>query len=222
MPIGPLPNRPAPIEPGSAAPLAAGQQGEAAAVLARAFRDNPLNVAVLGPDPARRLRANHAAMAELVPIARRAGLALGAQRQGTCAGVLLAAPPLAYPFPPPRLGAWLRSWLTQGPRARRRWSEVFHHLDALHPDTPHWYVAALGVDPPRQRAGLGRALLAALCERADADGVFCYLETDRPENVPFYESAGFAVAGESHCLGVRIWHMRRAAREAARLAPQLT
>ena len=222
MPVGPPPNRPAPSGPVSTGPLAARQQEEAAAVLARAFRDNPLNVTVLGPDPARRLRANHAAMTELVPIARRVGLVLGAPAQGTCAGVLLAAPPLTYPFPPPGLGAWLRGWFIQGPRARRRWSEVFHHLDALHPDTPHWYVAALGVDPPRQRAGLGRALLAALCARADADGVFCYLETDRPENVTFYQSAGFAVAGESRCLGVRIWHMRRSAREAPRRAPQLT
>ncbi len=185
-------------------------------MLARAFRDNPLNMAVLGQDPARRLRANHSAMAELVPTARRVGLVLEARTQGACAGALLAAPPLAYPFPPPRLGAWLRAWFSQGPRARRRWSEVFHHLDALHPDTPHWYVAALGVDPPRQHAGRGTALLAALCARADADGVFCYLETDRPENVPFYESAGFAVAGESQCLGVRIWHMRRAACELPR------
>jgi GNAT superfamily N-acetyltransferase len=216
MPILPVPLQPAPAGDNRTTPLAARQQGEAAAVLARAFRDNPLNLAVLGQDPARRLRANHAAMAGLVPTARRAGLVLVAQVQGECAGVLLAAPPLAYPFPPPRLGAWLRGWFSQGPRARRRWAEVFHHLDVLHPDTPHWYIAALGVDPPRQRAGLGRALLAALCARADADGTFCYLETDRPENVPFYESGGFAVVGESRCLGVRIWHMRRPARELPR------
>lgn len=182
---------------------------EAAEILARAFRDNPLHVAVLGQDPARRLRANRRSMAELLPIARRAGMAIEA-RQGTRgAGVLLAAPPHGYPLPAPPLPALLRAWLLQGPRVRSRWLRVFHHLDALHPRTPHWYVAALGVDPPLQRQGFGRALIRALCARASADGVFAYLETDRVENAVFYESEGFAVVGESTCLGVRLWHMRR-------------
>ncbi|HVH20746.1 MAG TPA: GNAT family N-acetyltransferase [Myxococcota bacterium] len=181
---------------------------EAAEILARAFRDNPLHVAVLGGDPVLRLRANRRSMAELVPIARRAGMAIEARRGACGAGVLLAAPPHGYPLPPPPLPALLRAWLLQGPRVRSRWLRVFHHLDALHPRTPHWYVAALGVDPPLQRQGFGRALIRALCARASADGVFAYLETDRPENAVFYESEGFAVVGQSTCLGVRLWHMR--------------
>lgn len=201
-----MPTGPGPFE---VTPLAVDHEREAAGALARAFRDNPLHVAVLGPDPARRVRANLRSMRELVPAVRRAGLALEARRGGSCAGALLAAPPFAYPLPPPPLPTLLRNWLAQGPRVRRRWSRVFHHLDALHPRTPHWYVAALGVDPAEQRSGLGRALVASLCARADADGAFSYLETDRPENVVFYECAGFAVIGESRCLGVRIWHMRR-------------
>ena len=182
---------------------------EAAEILARAFRDNPLHVAVLGPDPARRLRANQRSMAELVPIARRAGLALEARIGARGAGALLATPPNGYPLPPPSLPFLLRAWLLQGPRVRSRWLRVFHHLDALHPRTPHWYVAALGVDPPLQRQGFGRALIRALCAQAAKDGVFAYLETDRPENAAFYESEGFSVVGESTCLGVRLWHMRR-------------
>jgi len=193
------------------APIAAAGERDAGAVLARAFRDNPLHVAVLGHDPARRLRANLRSMAELLPVARRAGLALELCVASGCAGVLLAAPPHGYPFPPPPLGALLRAWWSQGPRVRSRWSRVFHHLDALHPRMPHWYVAALGVDPPQQRRGIGRALLEALVARAEADGVFCYLETDRPENVAFYQGSGFAVVAESRCLDVRLWHMQRAA-----------
>jgi len=191
------------------APIAEPHEREAAGVLARAFRDNPLHVAVLGPDPARRLRANERGMRDLLPVVRRAGLALEARAGERCAGALLATPPFAYPLPPPPLPSLLRAWLTQGPRVRSRWMRVFRHLDALHPRTPHWYVAALGVDPPLQRRGFGRALIAALCARAASDGVFAYLETDRPENVPFYEAAGFAVVGESRCLEVRLWHMRR-------------
>jgi GNAT superfamily N-acetyltransferase len=192
-------------------PLAPDRQREAAEVLARAFRDNPLNVAVLGPDPERRLRANRAAMRELMPLALRHGAVLSASARGRCAGVLLGAPPFSYPFPAPSLPALVASWLRQGMRVRSRWGRVFHHLDERHPREPHWYVAALGVDPDAQRRGLGRALIQALAARADADGVFSYLETDRAENVPFYEAAGFALEGESSCLGVRLWHMRRAA-----------
>ena len=189
--------------------LAPAARNEAAEVLARAFRDNPLNVAVLGPDPERRLRANRAAMRELLPLAMRHGTALVAPAQGRCGGVLLGAPPYTYPFPPPSFAALLLSWLQQGVRVRSRWGRVFHHLDERHPREPHWYVAALGVDPSAQRRGLGQALIRALTARADADGVFAYLETDRPENVPFYERAGFGLVGESACLGVRLWHMRR-------------
>jgi ribosomal protein S18 acetylase RimI-like enzyme len=200
------------LEQAEVAPLGRGDEAPAAQVLARAFRDNPLHVAVLGPDPARRLRANLRSMAELVPLACRSGLALAAHADAGCAGVLLAAPPYGYPFPPPPLLRLLRNWLLAGPRVRSRWSRVFHHLDALHPREPHWYVAALGVDPPRQQRGLGRALLAELCARADADGVDCCLETDRAENVAFYAGAGFETRAESCCLGVRLWHLRRAAR----------
>lgn len=203
-----------PAPPGAIEPLAPRLQREAAEVLARAFRDNPLNVAVLGPDPQRRLRANRAAMRELVPLALRHGAVLCATAQGRCAGVLMGAPPFRYPFPAPSLPALVASWLRQGMRARARWALVFRHLDARHPREPHWYVAALGVDPDAQRRGFGRALIGALAARADADGVFSYLETDRPENVAFYEAAGYAVEGESCCLGVRMWHMRRAARVA--------
>ena len=200
---------PGPLGDGRVDLLSAAHEREAADVLARAFRDNPLHVAVLGPDPARRMLANRRSMRELVPAVRRAGLALEVRRGERCAGALLAAPPHAYPLPPPPLPALLLAWLLQGPRVRGRWARVFHHLDALHPRTPHWYVAALGVDPALQRRGLGRALIRALCARADADGAFSYLETDRPENVAFYEGAGFSVVRESRCLGVRIWHMRR-------------
>jgi ribosomal protein S18 acetylase RimI-like enzyme len=197
-----------PVRVGALAPSA---RDDAAEVLARAFRDNPLNVAVLGPDPERRLRANRAAMRELMPLALRHGAVLAAPAQGRCAGVLLGAPPFTYPFPPPSLPALLQSWLRQGFRVRRRWGRVFHHLDALHPREPHWYVAALGVQPSAQGRGLGHALIRALTARADADGVFSYLETDRAENVAFYERAGFRLEGESACLGVRLWHLRRAA-----------
>jgi ribosomal protein S18 acetylase RimI-like enzyme len=39
-----------------------------------------------------------------------------------------------------------------------------------------------------------------------------YLETDKPENVRFYERFGFEVVGEEEVLGVPNWFMLRRAR----------
>ena len=127
---------------------------------------------------------------------------------------MLAVPPFRYPLPAPPLLAQLRTLAAQGLRIRERWGRVFEHLDALHPVTPHWYLSSLGVRPEVRGRGLGRALLGELLARADADGRPCYLETDKPENLAFYEPAGFRVERESRILDVPIWHMRRPARNA--------
>jgi ribosomal protein S18 acetylase RimI-like enzyme len=183
--------------------------GDAARALAEAFRDNPLNVAVIGGDPQRRLRCNLAGMRQLLPVARRHGLVLRAG-SGPPAGVLIATPPGAYPLPAPRLGARLRALAIQGLAVQLRWGRVFEHLDRIHPREPHWYLATLGVAPDARARGIGSALLHALLDRADREAAACYLETDRSENVAFYAPAGFAVDRESRVLGVRIWHLRRA------------
>ena len=177
-------------------------------VLAAAFRDNPLNVAVIGRDADRRLHCNLAGMRQLVPVARRHGLLLRAGGAST-QGALIATPPDAYPLPAPSLAAQLRALFAQGLRVRMRWGQVFEALYREHPLDPHWYLATVGVAPSAQGRGVGRALVAALLERADRDGRPCYLESDRPENVPFYEAAGFRVEREIRVLGVRVWLMRR-------------
>lgn len=185
----------------------------AVAVLARAFRDNPLNVAVIGSgDPARRLRSNTYGMGALLPVARAHGLLLAARAGGVIAGALVAAPPYAYPLPAPPIWARLRCLVGQGWRVARRWAVVFEALDALHPLEPHWYLGTLGVDPRFQGRGVGTALLEGWTARADRDGISAYLETDLCENVGFYERAGFEVEGETEILGARVWRMRRTAR----------
>lgn len=196
--------------PAAVAALPDHEIDEASRMLAEAFRDNPLNVAVIGRGARRRARCNEAGMRQLLPTALRHGLVLraGGARPS---GVGIALPPYAYPLPPPPLPAQLRALLLQGLAVRTRWRRVFEHLDRLHPRDPHWYLATLGVAPAAQGCGLGRALLRALLARADGDALPCYLETDRPENVAFYEAAGFSVSRRSRMLGVRVWHMWRPA-----------
>ena len=51
--------------------------------------------------------------------------------------------------------------------------------------------------------------------RADAEGVPCYLETDKQRNVRLYESAGYRVITDETVPtkpGFRMWTMQRSAR----------
>ena len=60
-----------------------------------------------------------------------------------------------------------------------------------------------------QGMGIGSALLREFCAKMDASGETAYLETDKPENVRFYERFGFEVIGEEYVLGVPNWFMTR-------------
>jgi ribosomal protein S18 acetylase RimI-like enzyme len=75
----------------------------------------------------------------------------------------------------------------------------------------HWYLAVLGVDPPRQGQGVGGALIAPVLARADAEGLPCYLETAKEINVAFYRKHGFDVIVDDVIPngGPRYWTMVR-------------
>ena len=59
-----------------------------------------------------------------------------------------------------------------------------------------WYLLLLVVDPLVQRAGLGTRLQAPVLEVADREGVDCYLETQKPENLAYYRRFGYEVGEE--------------------------
>lgn len=66
-------------------------------------------------------------------------------------------------------------------------------LQESHPDKPHWYLHEIGVDPYHQNEGLGSVLMKYALPKCDADGIFSYLESSNPLNVPFYERHGYEV-----------------------------
>ena len=128
--------------------------------------------------------------------------------------VLLATEPGGYPLPAPSWGQQLRCLLGQGLAVASRWGEVYRALEAVHPRESHWYLSVLGVDPSQQGQGIGSRLLAYWLQGVDRDGGFAYLETDRSENRPFYERAGFVVINEITVFGVTVWCMARSCRNA--------
>jgi GNAT superfamily N-acetyltransferase len=72
---------------------------------------------------------------------------------------------------------------------------VAERMDAAHPKYPHWYLALLGVDPSRQRLGLGSRLLEVGLQTVDAAHLPAYLETPNPHSVAFYQRYGFVESG---------------------------
>jgi ribosomal protein S18 acetylase RimI-like enzyme len=80
------------------------------------------------------------------------------------------------------------------------------------PKEPHWHLGPVGISPPLQGRGIGTQLMNRFCALVDEDRRPAYLETDRPENVPFYKRFGFRVVGEIPILAVDNWFMWRDAR----------
>jgi GNAT superfamily N-acetyltransferase len=169
---------------------------EMSAMLARAFEDDPVWRWLL-PDPSR--RAKHLPGFFSV-LARHHHLASGgvqaARRDGTIGAAALWDPP----------GRWKHTRLEQlramptllhalGRRVTTamRIDAVMH---AAHPEEPHWYLAVIGSDPTVRGGGFGQALMRSGLNRCDAEHAPAYLESSKPENVPYYTRFGFEVTGE--------------------------
>ena len=106
-----------------------------------------------------------------------------------------------------------------GLTAYHRFDTYMGYADKLHkrhaPES-HWYLWAVGVDPPSQGKGIGSRLLQPVLARASADGTACYLETGIERNIRFYEKHGFKVVGQGRVpkQGLGVWAMLREATSA--------
>jgi len=69
-------------------------------------------------------------------------------------------------------------------------------IEKAHPTEPHYYLEVLGTRKDRQSKGIGSAVINAVLERCDEEGVPAYLESSNPRNVPFYARHGFEVREE--------------------------
>ena len=184
-------------------------------VLARAFRDNPMNVAIHGADPRRRLRANRAGLAALVldaadPIEMRV-----LRRDDRILGGWIAAPPGLRVLPSPSWWRQVGCLWHQGVAAMDAWGRVSGALGPQKPLADHWYLAVLGVVPDHWGEGIGGRLLASLGEVVHArasgrdEAAAIYLECDRPESVAFYRARGFETLHVLEVEAVDCWGLGR-------------
>jgi RimJ/RimL family protein N-acetyltransferase len=196
--------------------LAEGLIPAAGATLARAFQDDPLMRYTI-PDAAERARLLPDMYARMIRFGVLAGEVYTTAE--SVEGVALWMPPNAK---------WARehieaSGMAQMPTlisddAYQRYRDVVgREWQARERDikTACWYLFLLGVEPKSQRRGLGGELMGPAIERADAEKVACYLETENERNVAFYRKHGFELivdGEEAGTTGVKFWTFRRAAK----------
>lgn len=188
------------------------QVRQAAALMARAFHDDPFFTFVL-PDPVRRERVLPWLFGRTISYGLRYGrvyttpsfegiaLWLGPEKPAlTGMGTFLTGLFLL----PLKLG-WQE--LKKSMRLARSSDELHKRSIAGR----HWYLLGLGVEPSRQGHGVGAALLQPVMALADRERLVCYLDTNNALNLPFYERVGFTLAGHARSsqAGPGTWCMRR-------------
>ncbi|MGG7056255.1 GNAT family N-acetyltransferase [Nitrosomonas sp. ANs5] len=184
----------------------------AAAVLGRGMLNNPLHVRVFGGEAERRERALRRLFIPVLRQQMRKGIVLGAFVSGRLTGVTGMVPPKhCQPRFAEQVAVLLALIRGSGVRSSLRvfrWVRDWSRHDAA---MPHWHLGPVAVDQVFQGQGIGSALLQEFCQRIDEHQTAGYLETDKPENVAFYQRFGFTVIDAHPVLGVRNWFMIRPA-----------
>lgn len=177
-------------------PAVRGDLGPAAGVFARAFADDPLYVSILPDEGVRRRRLPRLFAAQLRAAqlgADQVDVMVSGKQMLGCA--VWSAPGARRPSAGQQLAVLTAFPLILGPRLGMA-MRSFNALGRARPHQPHWYLSTIGVDPPAQRTGVARGLLAPRLARCDQDGVPAALVTGEESNVAYYKSLGFAVTGQ--------------------------
>ena len=170
--------------------------GELSRTLGRAFYDDPVTTWLLPDDKVRRARLHQL----FATMTRYHHLSLGGV-EVACDGASIGAAAL---WDPPNqwqesrwaqfamTPAFLRVFGLQTGMARG----IQEMMKREHPEEPHWYLAAIGSDPAVRGQGFGQVLMRSRLDRCDAEHCPAYLESSKPENVPYYLRFGFEVTQE--------------------------
>jgi GNAT superfamily N-acetyltransferase len=190
------------------------ERDEAAIVATRAFQNDPF-FEFLSPHPLIRARGLSLFWRSIIASAGPEDRSLCARDgSGRLVGTAIWIRPGGLPLPVrtqlKQAGGALRA-LAPHPPALRDGSKYLVAMDKAHIRIEHWYLELLVVDPSVQRLGIGAKLQQDVLDEADRAGLPCYLETQNPDNLPYYERFGYAVAQELHPVkkGPPLWTMQR-------------
>ena len=187
---------------------------QAAMVAARAFHHDPFFEYL---DPRGVTRARGLALfwrASIAAAGPRAEVTGARDRDGRLVGVSVVVPPGGWPLP---AGAQARQMagaaraMALRPTALVSGLRYLLAIEAAHPREELWYLFLLVVDPSAQRGGIGAQLQESMLTRAAEEGRDCYLETQKPDNVPYYRRFGYEVEQELRpvAAGPPLFTMRR-------------
>ena len=174
-------------------------------LLARAYTTNPLHVAAFGRDDIARNESFFR-----IGLGIFQGAKVIALQGNRLVGFMHWVRSPACLLPPRRkLGLAPHLAATLGVRSTLRVVSWLAAWTTHDPATPHAHLGPIAVAPEAQSCGIGSRLMRAFCERLDASTLAGYLETDRAENVRFYQRFGFEVTASTAVLGVTTYFMKR-------------
>jgi ribosomal protein S18 acetylase RimI-like enzyme len=200
------------------------QLGRTTEVLTRAFEDYPLMTYAI-PDKRKRINAVGRLYGGILRYCLHYGEAYVTAALQGAAGWL----PPERPFP----SFWCMAWsgmITvpfsfgwegfQRLHAADQVAQQLHWKHGLEAGK-HWYLWAIGVDPPDQGMGVARRILQPVLARADQTRCPCYLETHKEANLPIYQRLGFEVVSQVPVPGhpITVWAMLRSPRTAQASSP---
>ena len=184
-----------------------GRLEDCVAVLAEAFATNPLHRSAFGPE---RFDLNRRFF--------RIGLRrmfvgqsyMALRNDAVCGYVHFNPSPYCLPAPE-EVPAAVAPLLTPLGEALPQVIHWFARWCRLDPEDPHVHLGPLAVSPALQGQGIGSALMRCYVQHLEQQRLAGYLETDRPENVPFYEKFDFTVRHSENLNGTPTWYMWRPA-----------
>ncbi len=175
---------------------------KSARVLSHAMLNNPVHIAIFkGNGENERLEIEKMFLELLnthpgiVFVAKDSDKIVGVMRMKSCVGSKIKDEPADLQNEDDiklRVSFWHREWSIRDPKDQ------------------HWHLGPIGVLPDYRGLGIGSGFMERFCREVDNCSAKAYLETDKDENVRFYEKSGFEVISKSDIFQVENRYMIRA------------
>ena len=188
-----------------------GELGKASDVLAEAFRDDA-DTSVLIPDVDKRVKKLPEFFRLFVRFGINYGEVYSPSKDLEGVSIWLHSSRMKMNFPRMLRSGILRLTMRMDGATMKRFGQYGDDVDKIHERIlpgEHWFLLAIGVDPNLQGGGYARTMLDPVLERADRQGLPCYLDTNSENNIGIYRRFGFDPVEKYKSLGNDHWAMVR-------------